>query len=191
MLLKCALEETLTAWMWRLSSASLKDRRKIAEEETWGQFVSFSVLFALGGGIYNLQRSGDLGVGKLPCLMTFPQYWFLWDSHQGYRSSPSSFCLHLSEGMTTASFCVRVPCTAPWEILLFRLCSRLRGRICVIWSAVVVCQSLLSPLCWGQVWDHMQELLLEQSECSGFVELRKTSPAWAANTALLLSPKTH
>jgi len=40
-LLKCALEETRSAWMWRLCSASLKDRRKMAEKETWSQPVSF------------------------------------------------------------------------------------------------------------------------------------------------------
>lgn len=62
-LLKCALEETCSAWMWRLSGASLKDRKKIKEEETWSQLVSSNILFALGGRIYNLQRGGGFGGG--------------------------------------------------------------------------------------------------------------------------------
>lgn len=174
-LLKCALEETRCAWMWRLSSASLKDRSKIAEEEISSQLVSFNILFALGGGIYNLQRGGDMGSGRCfvdtRVLLNFPSPSFFKIPIKASvpHSDPSACVLGgrvVPCRVTAPSLWWRMLRTGPHGSLLLRLGPRLTlsipllGRTYVIWSAVVTCWSLRSTLCWGQVWVHMEDLLL-------------------------------
>lgn len=175
-LLKCALEETRSAWVWRLSSASLKDRRKIEEEETWSQLVSSNILGSFGRrNRQPAERWGFWGLGvsygNSRVLLNFlstsffeiPSRW-QWFTH---LLLPASCGRHVVPCWVAApSLCRRKPCTAPCGSLRFRLGPKptlpipLLGRACMIWSAVVIRQSLHSPPCWGQVWDHMEELLL-------------------------------
>lgn len=174
-LLKCALEETRCAWMWRLSSASLKDIRKIAEEEISSQPLSFNILFALGGGRYNLQRGGDLGSGRFcvdtHVLLNFPSPSFFKIPIKASVSHPDpSACVLRGHGVpcrvAAPSLWWWMPLTGPHGSLLLRLSPRLTllipllGRTYMTWSAVVICWSLHHPPHCGQVWDHVEDLLL-------------------------------
>lgn len=203
-LLKCAREETLAAWMWRLSSASLKDRRETAEEE-----ISFLQHFIClrRRSIQPPERRGLWGqevfCGDPPCLTKCPQHWFLWDWLQGYCGSPNSFQVLPGRHCVVPCWVISprcsgtMSCTAPCGSMLLKLSPRpvllilLLGRTCLVGSAVVICWFLSSNCIEGRYGTLWMSSFWQQSMNGGFVGLKKTLLTWAANMDLPMSCKTH